>query len=843
MNIFNKVALQGLRKNRTRTLVTIVGVLLSAVMITGVATFGTSLLHYLVNSSIAKYGDWHVEFPSVNSAVVQEQGQDKAVAATATFANGGYALLEGAKSPEKPYLFLAAFNDKTFDTLPVTLISGKLPTTGNEVVISSHIADKAGVRIALGDTLTLAIGNREADGRALSQHDPYRPDEKLAPTAKKTFTVVGVCERPGFEEHSAPGYTLITKADAEFSGDDFSLFVTLKNPKQAPAYASGVTGAGAYLLNEDVLRFMGASDNTLFNTLLYSVGGILVAIIVVGSVFLIYNSFNISLNERTHQFGLLMSVGATARQLRNSVLFEALCIGVIGIPLGILTGIGCVDVLLPVVAANFSTIINSQVPLTLSVSFPVLVMAAVVSLVTILISAYLPAKRAASIPVMECIRQTNEIKTEAKAMQTSRLTERMFGLEGSLALKNFKRNKKRYRSIVLSLTLSVVLFVSGNAFGTTLKQLAKAYTVEMDGDIVFYADGMTENEAFPLFDKLKTADGLTKSNYQANLTYPARTSDLPSDFLKAYREATGDAQSGQALSLPVDVQFIEDELYFDFIQSLGLPRSEYTGPDAKVLIVGIRAEDHQTFFTNQTMNFTLTSPSGEKTLKIGATFVDTYPLDPLPMETQSAYVFMMVAPWEVKAQFDTLDTPARYGLNLWSNNPALSVVQMQSIIRETGVASDYTLHNLSSVVDMFRSGTFVVDVFTYVFIIMLSLIAVANVFNTISTNIRLRRRELAMLRSVGMSERSFNKMMNFECVFYGMRTLLYGVPIAGLLSWLIFKVMASQEEMDNLSFLFPWRSIGISIFSVLLIVFVTMLYAISKIKKENIIDALRDEMT
>jgi putative ABC transport system permease protein len=538
-----------------------------------------------------------------------------------------------------------------------------------------------------------------------------------------------------------------------------------------------------------------------------------------------------------------MSVGATARQLRNSVLFEALCIGVIGIPLGILTGIGCVDVLLPVVAGNFSTIINSQVPLALSVSFPVLVMAAVVSLVTILISAYLPAKRAAAIPVMECIRQTNEIKTEAKAIHTSRLTERMFGLEGSLALKNFKRNKKRYRSIVLSLTLSVVLFVSGNAFGTTLKQLAKAYTVEMDGDIVFYADGMTENEAFPLFDKLKTADGLTKSTYQADLTYPARTSDFPSDFLKAYREATGDTQSGQALNLPVDVQFIEDELYFDFIKTLGLPKADYTGPAAKVLIVGVNTAEHKTYFSNQSMNFTLSSPSGEKNLTIGATFVDSYPLDALPKETKTDYQFMMVAPWQLKAQFDTLDTPARYGLNLWSNNPALSVVQMQSIIRDAGVASDYTLTNLSSVVDMFRSGTFVVDVFTYVFIVMLSLIAVANVFNTISTNIRLRRRELAMLRSVGMSERSFNKMMNFECIFYGMRTLLYGVPIAGLLSWLIFKVMAAQEKLDNLTFLFPWRSIGISVFSVLLIVFVTMLYAINKIKKENIIDALRDEMT
>jgi putative ABC transport system permease protein len=125
---------------------------------------------------------------------------------------------------------------------------------------------------------------------------------------------------------------------------------------------------------------------------------------------------------------------------------------------------------------------------------------------------------------------------------------------------------------------------------------------------------------------------------------------------------------------------------------------------------------------------------------------------------------------------------------------------------------------------------------------MISLIAIANVFNTISTNIKLRRRELAMLRSVGMSEHDFQKMMNFECAFYGMRALLIGLPVAVIFSWLIYKGMLLGGA-DGIVFVLPWASIGISVFSVLFIVFITMLYAISKIKKENIIDALRDDMT
>lgn len=844
MNIFNEVALQGLKKSRTRTLVTIIGVILSAAMITAVATFGTSLLNYMTNGSIAKYGDWHVAFLNVDSSFVRERANDKEVTKTAEVENIGYAMLDGAKSPEKPYLFISGFSDKTFETLPITLISGRLPENSSEVLVPSHIAAKAGVKISIGDTLTLAVGNREADGKALTQHDPYRAgDETLVTTAEKPYKVVGICDRPGFEEHSAPGYTLITKADAADHADSFSLFVTLRNPHKVKAYASGIARNHSYVLNDDVLRFMGVSDNKLFNTMLYTIGGILVAIIMVGSIFLIYNSFNISLNERTHQFGILMSVGATAKQLRNSVLFEGLCIGAIGIPIGVLAGIGSIKLILPIVANNFSTIISSTVPLTLSVSVPALVAAAAVSLITILISAYIPAKKAASTPVMECIRQTGEIKTESKAVETSKLAQRIYGLEGTLALKNFRRNKKRYRSVVLSLTLSVVLFVSGNAFGSTLKQLAKEYTVEMDGDVSFYAQDIKENELFRLYDKLKTADGVYKSTYQADLTYRCMTSDLPSDFVNAYRESTGDKSTGETLELPMDIQFIEDNIYYNFIKNIGLPLAEYTGQDAKVLILAINTIEHTTYFTNRSMNFTLTSASGEQAKTIRATFVDNYPLDVLPRDSTPTYLFMVVAPWQMKPQFDTLGVPAKLGLTFWSKNPAQSMAQIQSIITESGVTSNYTLLNLSTAVDRFRSLTFVVDVFTYVFIIMLSLIAVANVFNTISTNIRLRRRELAMLRSVGMSDHDFNKMMNYECAFYGIRTLLFGVPIAGLLSWLIYKVMMSEEKLDTFAFVFPWGSMAISVFSVLFIVFITMLYAISKIKKENIIDALRDNIT
>ncbi len=599
-------------------------------------------------------------------------------------------------------------------------------------------------------------------------------------------------------------------------------------------------------------HFLGTSSDRMFNMFLYSVGGILITLIMIGSIFLIYNSFNISLNERTRQFGILSSVGATAKQLRNSVLFEGLCIGTIGIPVGVIVGIGSIRLVISIVSSNFGNILYSTVPLTLTVSSLAIIVAVAVSMITILISAYIPAQKAASTPVIESIRQTNEVKIESKAVKASKLTECIYGLEGTLALKNFKRNKKRYSSIVLSLTLSIALFVSASAFGTHLKQAAKRSVVDNDYDICFSTNDMNENEVFRLYNKLKTAQGVYKISYQAIMTYSCAVKT--SNFSDSYRKYAGYDLRNKTVNLPIDIQFIKDSEYLHFIKGLGLPLEEYTGKNAKMIAVAkSKNTDNKkggkseliNMFASPAMNFTIApkindKPKMEQGQNINITFVDTIPIDTLPKNPSEvkSYTFMVIAPYQLKDKFEIPGTKANMGLTFRSKNPSQSVAKMDAMIQGSGITSKYTLYNVYKILEQNRNIIFVVNVFTYVFVIMISLIAIANVFNTISTNIRLRRRELAMLRSVGMSDSDFQKMMNFECAFYGMKTLLFGLPIAGIISWLIYKgfIMGGAD----IDFEFPWASIGISVF---FIVFITTLYAISKIKKENIIDAIRDDMT
>lgn len=856
MNIFNKVAFQSLKKSRTRTLVTIIGVVLSAAMITAVATFGISLLNYMTEGAASKYGGWQAAFLDVDSTFAQERLSDSDVKDTAVFENIGYAALAGVEDAGKPYLFIAGYDEETFDALPVSLLSGRLPENSGEILVSGKIPSNGNTSYAVGDTLSLTVGTRTDGTEKLGQNDPYKDNEALLTKGEKTYTVVGVCQTPVYEEDNAPGYTLITRRDTSDTRDDLSVFITLKNPRRVHAYVEAAADGHACILNRNVLRFMGLSDSPsdkLFNALLYTVGIIVIAIIMIGSIFLIYNSFSISLNERTQQIGILASVGASAKQLRNSVLFEGLCIGAVGIPIGILTGIGSIGIVISVVSKNFGNILYDGVPLTMHVSILAIAGAAAVSLITILISAYIPARKAAAMPVMECIRQSNEVKVESRALKTSKLAQRMYGLEGVLALKNFKRNKKRYRSIVLSLVLSIVLFISTSAFVAGLKESAEQAKMVTSYDIGLGTQDMDDNEMVDLYGRLKNAAGVTESSYQTFINYSCT---IPADTLTDdYWESAGKRTGDSTLNLQLGIQFLDDNTYMNIIQELGLPAEEYTGENGKIIAVAKMQSDKADevsqlpdLFTKSSLDVSVTHKTDENAGQeenLNLTFVSTVPPDTPPINESyepQPYFFQAMAPWSLKDKLAQAEDPADVrvkGLTFQSENPSQSVAEMQTVIQGAGITSSYILLNTSKAFEESRNYIFIANVFSYTFIIMISLIAAANVFNTISTNLKLRRQELAMLRSVGMSDRDFNKMMRFECAFYGMRALLIGLPLAVLASWLIHEGIF----MGEVEYILPWSSIGISVISVLLVIFITMMYAVSKLRKENIIDALRDDMT
>ena len=355
MNVFNKVTLESLKKNRTRTIVTIIGIMLSAAMICASTTLVSSMQNFVLRCAIHIDGDW---YGAVYDAAYKdyEDIRDSDRVSSAAYAQVlGYAKIDSANE-RKPYLYVLGGDVASgyFETMPVHLILGALPKDSTEIILPEHLTSNGKVNYKLGDTVTLDVGDRTLDGRRLGQDTPvYTYDsetqveimsgERLENTEPRTYTVVGIYERPTFEDYSAPGYTALTAADTN-SADQAPIHCYFKLHKPAGVYdfmkEMGYTQEYRYAYNTKVLLYSGTAPFDSFLTAFYSLAAIISALSVCGAGSLIYNAFSISVSERTRQFGLLSSVGATRKQLRRMVLFEALAVSIVGIPLGILVGIG-----------------------------------------------------------------------------------------------------------------------------------------------------------------------------------------------------------------------------------------------------------------------------------------------------------------------------------------------------------------------------------------------------------------------------------------------------------------------------------------------------------------------
>jgi len=867
MNIMNKVTLRGLLKNKTRTIVTIIGVILSAAMITAVTTSISSLQQFVIDYTIYEEGDWHGVLYSINPDTYRSLAENNEVSAAAYTKSDGYAILEGSRNEYKPYLHILELGKEAFDMLPIHLVSGRLPQNENEVLISEHIYTNGGVSYKVGDVLTLDVGNRVLeDGTVLSNagsayKSEYNAGEKLNITHTRTFTVVGICRRLSYsiEAYFAPGYSILTVSDAGKLQETDRLDVYLKVKKTNQAYKIindlSEENRCAYWYNSDLLRFSGADKDTAYNTVLYSLAAILIALIMAGSILLIYNSFAISVSERRKQFGLLSGVGATAKQRMRSVIFESLVIAGIGIPIGIISGITGIGVTFYLLRDILKTLMGSDTGVTLSLSVsPVsIVIAILISLVTILISAYIPARRSKKISAMDAIRQTTDIRLTAKQVKTSKLTRKIFGIEGDLALKNLKRNRRRYRSTVISLYMSIVLFVSASSFGMYLKAATIDVYEDNGYDFSYYVPNSEhpQGKIMKVYNKILEIEGIKQGSLmQINEGVTVLKKENINSKFYDERVKRGDINDGDVLTANVSIFSVDHESFVNYVKTLGLDEEQFTDPKSpKGILV-----DNQHYYDAVEKKFKNSKLLNEKPLDSLAFYCLT--LDNVQVETEIAvgaiadeppfgvrsndyrYLSLIIDNDLRESGFGNIKSPWYVTYMYFSSEKPLEIaddIQNVLIDEEMSVAR---LYNMAEQAQYQRNIIIIVSVFSYGFIALISLITIANIFNTISTNMNLRRREFAMLKSVGMTNHSFHKMLNYECVFYGLKALIYGLPSSIGITYLIYRSITEGVEMG---FRLPVSSIAVSVISVFLIVFVCMMYSMSKIRKENIIDALKNE--
>ncbi len=860
MNIINKVTIRHLKENKRRSLVTIFGVIISVAMITAVATLGVSFLDLMIRQEIKTNGEWHVQYRAVNSDQIEAIAQDQETK-TLILSSDAYANLEESNNDYKPYLYFKHYNETGMEHFPMEVIDGRFPQKDDEIAISEAIKSNAKVDYQIGDQLTVELGERwhKTDGTKLTQfHSLQRDEENLNEELKisetKTVTIVGTIKRPSWEPTWSPGYTVIGYLDEKSlsENDTVDAFVVLPKVKSSlyehTKNLADTHGIGTVNYNSDLLRYYGVTENDQLRMTLFSLAGIIMGIIIIGSVALIYNAFAISVSERARHLGMLSSVGATKKQKRNSVFFEGTVIGAISIPIGILAGLAGIGITFVFINKYLQGALGVTENLKLVVTPSSILIACGVSILTIFISTYLPAQKASKVSAIDAIRQTHDIKLSGKTVKTSKLIRTVFGIEAEIGLKNVKRNKKRYLATVFSLVISIVLFLSVSYFTENLQKSLEMSQDDIKYDIQISSSTLEMNELAE-FTKL---DHVTDSSIieQAQFDALIRMDELPDQLKMQIEENKLPLEDGKYPYF-VSLYAMDQKSFHSYAESIGLDAEDFSEQDTPKVIV-IDQISYQDYGTGKFIE----SISIES--KVGNT-IDLFTRTTEEVENEQANRELMST-----VQIGALTDQVPMGINT-SSLGGIDLIVPEATIDKMGVAPEerYTYVYLNST-DPMATQTAIEDrketnihvynvyerrqqeeqmillmsVFTYGFITLISFISIANIFNTISTSISLRKREFAMLRSVGMTPKGFNKMIQYESIFYGMKALLYGLPISVLI---MLGIHRSTVHTFEYKFSLPWMSILFVIIVIFLIVGSAMLYSIMKIKNENIIESLKQE--
>ena len=854
MNILKKLTLKSLKLNKKRTIVTIIGIILSTALICAVAGMITSVQKTLINYAKSHSGNYHVCFKNIPNDELKYIKENKNVQDYFLSKNVGYGKLEKVENEYKPYIFVMEYDKKGLEQGGVTLLEGRMPENSNEIVIPEHLIKSGRINYTIGEKITLNLGKRQTkDGLELTQEDALLTDEseetesssksksetedleEIVDTKEHTYTIVGIIERSnykGIEGFSAPGYTAISYMDNENDINTANISVLYSNLKDfqkktediKSVIEKNIGSSVTVSYNSSLIDYEGGvSDTTMAS--LYSVGAVVIIIIILSSVFVIRNSFSISVSEKTKQYGMLSSIGATKKQIKKSVLYEGFYIGIIGIPLGILCGMLAVVILLQVVNVLLGDSLNEKC--VFSIPILAIIASIVISAITIYLSCILPARRASKISPIEAIRGNDDIKIKAKKVKTSKITKKLFGIGGVIANKNLKRNKKKYRTTVISLVVSISIFISLSSFLDYGGKIVNVYYKDLGYDISVY-NGTVEN-----YNEITKLDNVEEYSYSYMTEGSVDINKYGSEFGK--KRIAKDSEETNSITIIL----INNDYFKKFIEHLGIQSTNYKDiaileDDAYEYIDEKTVfENYYSLKTGDSIEITLTN--GEKrTVKISKK-TDERPMGYKNVYSNGGYLFVSEDFIQDKSDKKSFHVG---GLLIKSQNPDELENEINNLKKTNNLYSKLYINNISKYVEENQKIILLISIFLYGFIAVITLIGVTNIFNTITTNMILRSKEFANLKSVGMTTKEFNRMIRLESVLYGLKSLLIGIPLGLIGSYCIYNGIAKGLDFG---YILPLKSIIIAIIFVFIIVGLTMKYSLNKINKQNIIETIRED--
>lgn len=848
MSVLNRLTIKNLRLNKKRTIVTIIGIILSTALMVGIGLLFSSFQDLMIRDTIGYNGKYEANYSDVD---LDKLNNIKNKNFTYFYEKPiGFSKIESSNE-YKPYMYITSVNKEYFNELK--LVDGSFPKNENEIVISNHVITNGGLNYKVGDIVTFTYGSRNIDGDITLANSEFVDGEDLTNEGTYTYKIVGIVDRSNFESYSASGYTVFT-LDVNSDKGNVNLYVMFnKNKKiikQSEELAKELNYNGDINYNSTLLALYGEST---YGNVMSSMGGmmiIMLSLVSIGCIIVIYNSFAISVMERKKEFGLLSSIGATKRQLSHTVFFEAVVVGVIGIILGILgayIGIGCVILIINNLISDMLEYKLHLVTNPLFIIIPVIFMIIVIG-----VSAFIPSRRASKVSPIEAIRQNDDIKINKKKIRTSKLVLKLFGIEGEIALKNIKRNKKKYRVTIVSLFISIVLFISFSSYMNYTLNTASSVMGEVPYDYQISYFGDDPNNDKEALDKIneivKSSDVKEYVSYSVSNLSIIGNYTYSDEYLDFYKSAYGDDGIKALNNLKyqyISIYILDDNSYNKYKKLIGLDK------DSVILLNKFKGVSYG---NNKRVNYNIpVINNGNINIKIcnfddNDEDVDTTKycnknIDNIFVTNKSFDLieeFSYMDDFKLivnKKLYDSIsDSSTHYTqFNIISDNTN----NIDKLTKDLDKYSNVNYTNIKEAMKQANNLILVVKILMYGFISLVTLIGVTSVFNTISTSMALRKREFAVLRSIGLTNRGFNKILFFESLFFGMKSLIFAIPVSIGITVLIHYALADMVSISTI--IIPWKYIIISIVSVFVIVLLTMMYSTSKIKKHNIIEQIREE--
>ena len=860
MNIANKLTYRHLKENKGRTVVTTLGICVSVAMITAVFVAMASFLNLFGEIGKISSGNWDAYYYHLSQSQIEQVEKDSRISKVG-LKYGSENKSFQIKNPTSYKRGTAEMiiGDKSYFEMVLTgNFDGKVPANENEVAVEKDFLDKNGMKDAkVGDKIVLTQGQRQLDDGSYVTGSNFNKDEKFVPSGdEKEYTITAI-----LHTNPATKYSSVWRgiSEDEIKSDDICAYITLAK-QNSSAYSTiediqNDYKIDVYQANEDVLAsYLSGRQGDFLVTMLPIVLVVLI-LIVIASVMLIYNAFGMSLSERVRYLGMLASVGATKSQKRKSVYFEGAILGAIGIPVGILAGILGISITLKLVGHKIIStgmiagVNDSNMQMKTVVPAWAIIGIILVSIFTIFISAFIPARKASKITPIDAIRQRQEIKVKPKKLKAPKYIKKIFGYEGELAYKNLKRNGKKSRLITVSIALSIVLFISCNYFCSMFIQ-ASGYEKNIPYQI---STTITYGHKKELYDALDKMQGVNKYYIDAtdmSISLGKSSPFIKNNEIKDMANYTSDYSKlfGGEKDVSTVIHYVDDSEFNTLCENNGIDYNAFYGDSLKcVLLNNLTHKQDTTKVFNDSIigKHIIQNPDyasdDRNPLDIEVGGLVKFDKNSLPCNLVAPGVVGIIMPYSQYINVVNKGVKANdISMNVCVETDEHKEVaeNLTTLLNEKDFGGSYVSDNVDTLETM-NTVIFIIQVFVYGFITLISLITIANIINTISANIALRRKEFAMLKSVGTTPKGFSKMVSLESVFYALKAVIFGVPISVLISVVLNKMLGES----SIPYHFDIKLYLSVIIVVFVLILITMIYSVRKLKSDNIIEALKEDIS